>query len=182
MAILQTTMCCALLCLAMLQVTIDCRLSALICTAILQTTICCALCPVTWIPHRVKGHQDDDQTALVDRWALLNIEMNNRAKLHWADTVDQPRELQRTISGEPWAFWVKDTKICMNLHASIATATRGQASLNYWEQHGKYRQGTHSDIDWQATGQTMAKVKITRRHWVSKHSPGFCGTSKMMHI
>jgi hypothetical protein len=81
-------------------------------------------CPVTWIPHHVKGHQDDDQTALLDRWALLNIEMDTSAKLHWAETVDQPREPQRTISGEPWAFWIKDTNICMNLHASIATATR----------------------------------------------------------
>jgi hypothetical protein len=31
----------------------------------------------------------------------------------------------------------------------------------------------HSDIDWQATGQAMAKVKISRRHWVSKHSSLF---------
>jgi hypothetical protein len=139
-------------------------------------------CPVTWIPHHVKGHQDDDLTARLDRWALLNIEMDTRAKLHWAETVDQPREPQSTISGEPWSFWIKDKKICMNLHSSITMATRGQASLNYWESHGKYGQGTHSDIDWQATGQAMAKVKISRRHWVSKHSSGFCGTSKMMHI
>jgi hypothetical protein len=28
----------------------------------------------------------------------------------------------------------------------------------------------------------MAKVKISRRHWVSNHSSGLCGTSKMMLI
>ena len=85
------------------------------------------------------------------------------------------------VLGEPWAFWVKDTKICVKLHASIATAARGQASLNYREKRRKYRQGAYSDIDWQAKGQAMSKVKITRRHWVSKHSSYFCGTSQMMH-
>jgi hypothetical protein len=55
--------------------------------------------------------------------------MDNRAKLHRAETAEQPRELQRTIPGEPWAFWVKDTQICMNLHAYIATATRGTGKL-----------------------------------------------------
>jgi hypothetical protein len=138
-------------------------------------------CPVTWIPHHVKGHQDDDHTATLDRWALLNIEMDTRAKLHWAATVDQPREIQWTIAGEPWALWFKDEKICLNLHAKLHTATRGQATLDYWDKHGKFGQGSYSDIDWQATGQAMKTVSIARRHWVSKHSSGFCGTSKMMY-
>jgi hypothetical protein len=49
MAILQMIFCCALLCLAILQPTIQStdypihRLSALICMAIPQTTLCCAL-------------------------------------------------------------------------------------------------------------------------------------------
>ena len=53
--------------------------------------------------------------------------------------------------------------------------------MDYWAKRGKYGQGAHSDIDWQATGQAMSKATIPRRHWVSKHSSGFCGTSKMMH-
>jgi hypothetical protein len=40
--------------------------------------------------------------------------------------------------------------------------------------------GTRSNIDWQATGLAMAKVTFSRRHGVSKHSSGFCGTSQMM--
>jgi hypothetical protein len=69
----------------------------------------------------------------------------------------------------------------LNLHAKLHTATRGQATLDYWETRGKFGQGSYSDIDWQATGQAMKKVSIARRHWVSKHSSGFCGTSKMMY-
>jgi hypothetical protein len=81
---------------------------------------------------------------------------------------------------EPWEIWLKDKKICMNLHSTLHNATCGQASLAYWEKRGKFGHGTHSDIDWKATGKAMAKVTISRRHWVAKHSSGFCGTSKMM--
>jgi NADH pyrophosphatase NudC (nudix superfamily) len=57
----------------------------------------------------------------------------------------------------------------------------GDASSISRDQVGQiFGHGTYSDIDWQATGQTMAKVTISRHHWVSKHSSGFCGTSQMM--
>jgi NADH pyrophosphatase NudC (nudix superfamily) len=69
----------------------------------------------------------------------------------------------------------------MNLHSTLQTATRGQASLDFWENDGTFGHGTYSDIDWKATGKAMAKVTISRRHrGVAKHSSGFCGTSKMM--
>jgi hypothetical protein len=53
---------------------------------------------VEWIPHHVLGHQDDDADAFLDRWATLNREMDEDARVHWAETVDKP---QFTISGEP---------------------------------------------------------------------------------
>jgi hypothetical protein len=46
--------------------------------------------PGKWIPRHVPGHQDDDPTIFLHRWAILNIEMDDRAKKHWADTLDQP--------------------------------------------------------------------------------------------
>jgi hypothetical protein len=106
--------------------------------------------------------------------------MDEYSKVHLADTVDKPRYRQFTIAGEPWAIWLKDKNICMSLHSTLRTATRGQASLDEREKHGKFGHGTYSDIDWKATGKAMAEVTISRRHWVAKHSSGFCGTSKMM--
>ena len=137
-------------------------------------------CPVKWVPRHVLGHQDNDPDAFLDRWATLNIEMDADAKAHWVDTFGKPRYRQFTISGEPWALWLQDKKICMNLHSNLQTAICGKASLDYWEKRGKFGQGTYSDIDWKATGKAMANVAISRRHWVAKHSSGFCGTSKMM--
>jgi NADH pyrophosphatase NudC (nudix superfamily) len=106
--------------------------------------------------------------------------MDEDAKVHWAETVDKPCYRQFTISGEPWAIWLQDKNIRMNLHSTLRTTTHGQASLDYWGKHVKFGHGTYSDVDWKATGKAMAKVMISRRHWVAKHSSGVCGTSKMM--
>jgi hypothetical protein len=37
-------------------------------------------CPVVWLSRHVDGHQDDDLKAILDRLALLNIEMDTGAK------------------------------------------------------------------------------------------------------
>jgi hypothetical protein len=48
--------------------------------------------------------------AFLDRWATLNIEMDEDAKVHWAETVDKPRYRQFTISGNPGLFGGKTKK------------------------------------------------------------------------
>jgi hypothetical protein len=45
----------------------------------------------------------------------LNIEMDEDAKVHWAETVDKPRYRQFTISGNLGSL-VERQKVCMNLH------------------------------------------------------------------
>jgi hypothetical protein len=93
-------------------------------------------CPVKWVPHHVLGHQDDDPDAFLDRWATLNIETDDQAKVHWADTVDQPRDLQFTISGEPWAIRTKQIrhfrlvgKVC---NRSFSKKVRFVAGAPFW--------------------------------------------------
>jgi hypothetical protein len=148
---------------------------------ITATRVMLQQCPVKRVPHHVLGDQDDDPDAFLDRWATPNIEMDEDVKVHWADTVDKPHYRQFAISGELWAIWLKDKNICMNLHSTLRTATRGQASLDYWKKkHGEFGHGAYSDTDWKATGKAMSKVTISRRHWVAKHFSGFCGTSEMM--
>ena len=75
--------------------------------------------PITWIPH----HQGDDLTALLlDRWAFVNIEMDDQTKLHWADIVDQPREIRITISVEPSALWFKGKDCILTLQLPPAVS------------------------------------------------------------
>jgi len=39
--------------------------------------------PISIELFHVKGHQDDDPTAVLDRFALMNVEMDTAAKAHW---------------------------------------------------------------------------------------------------
>jgi hypothetical protein len=42
-----------------------------------------------WTWRHVAGHQDDDGIKELDRWAMLNIEMDNLAKVYWKDMSDE---------------------------------------------------------------------------------------------
>jgi hypothetical protein len=41
-------------------------------------------CSVKWIPHHVLASRRRPD-AFLDRWATLNIEMDEDAKVHWAE-------------------------------------------------------------------------------------------------
>ena len=43
---------------------------------------------IQWTPHYVLGHQDDDPDATLDRWAILNIEMDMATKVYWLETME----------------------------------------------------------------------------------------------
>jgi hypothetical protein len=36
--------------------------------------------PLTWKWHHIKGHQDDDPFAVLDKWATRNVEIDKIAK------------------------------------------------------------------------------------------------------
>jgi hypothetical protein len=62
----------------------------------------------------------------------LNIEMDEDAKVHWAETVDKPLYRQFTISGTLGSL-VERQKSLYEPAFYLHTATCGQASLDYWE-------------------------------------------------
>jgi hypothetical protein len=95
-------------------------------------------CPVKWIQHHVLGHQDDDPDAFLDRWATLNIEMDEDALTagqllisRWTKTLKciGPKLLTSLATvnsqslGNLGHFGLKDKNICMNLHSALHTAT-----------------------------------------------------------
>jgi hypothetical protein len=94
-------------------------------------------CPVQWIPHHVLGHQDDNTAGLlsITRWMK---------KLKYIGPTQFPRYRQFTISGEPWAIWLKNEEICRNLHSTLhtATGTCGKERIDSWERHGKFGKGS----------------------------------------
>jgi hypothetical protein len=76
--------------------------------------------------------------------ATLNIEMDEDAKVHWAETVDKPRYRQFTISGNPGLFGGKTKGLYEPAFYTLLLADRQVGLLG---KHGKFGHGTYSDID-----------------------------------
>ena len=69
-----------------------------------------AYSPLQWSFRHVKGHQDDNlSVACLDRWAKLNIEMDEKAKKHMSIAQRLPRHYH--IAEEPWSVWTNGRKI-----------------------------------------------------------------------
>ncbi len=139
-------------------------------------------CPITWSYRHVKGHQDDNPTAELDRWARLNIEMDLRAKTHWYANQSQSQEIQYSIPGEPWSVWIQGRKVCVDIRNTLLDYIHGGEARNWWDQKGRFMTGTSAEVDWDACAQAMRSAPVTRRHWVTKHASGWCGVGKMMQL
>ena len=138
--------------------------------------------PIVWKPRHVKGHQDDDESAVLDRWALINIEMDLKAKEHWYFVqANQPSPpIQQGIFGEPWALWVGPRKICQSIRDEVVEHIQGRSVRKYWEGKERFGNKSASDIDWEASKKAMESAVLSRKRWVTKHTSGFCAVGQMM--
>jgi hypothetical protein len=50
----------------------------------------------------------------------------------------------------------------------------------YWESKERFGLASANNIDWQANHTAIKTLIVSRRHWVTKHVSGHCGTGKMM--
>jgi hypothetical protein len=60
---------------------------------------------VKWTWRHVAGHQDDDGIEELDRWAMLNIEMDNLAKVYWNNMRDE-QVGNCPITDEYWPVYI----------------------------------------------------------------------------
>ena len=140
-----------------------------------------ASCPIQWLYRHVKGHQDDNLGHSLDRWALLNIEMDYRAKVHWSNTQSIPHSRKSfDISGEPWSVWLGNEKLSTNLREAVLTHIHGQEALQWWTTKQRILATEAANIDWPAIKSAMKNSPLSRHHWVSKHTTGICGIGVMM--
>jgi len=132
--------------------------------------------PITsWLPRHV-----------LDRWALLKIEMDFAAKSHLHEHLDfddlnSLRLLQYKVYGEPWALWIGGQKLFTNYRPTIQEITQGQDLRACWDNKQRFGRGSSTNmIDWIATESAMKNSTPSRRQWVTKSVSGHCcGCGKM---
>jgi hypothetical protein len=137
--------------------------------------------PIQWTFRHVKGHQDEDPEAVLDRWAFLNIQMDNLAKSYWQEQLHSAASTTtQALAGEYWPVFLNGRKVHSSLTKSIYEEIYRNKLAIHWEKHERFTQEQCRRINWDACEQAMRRLKITRRHWVSKHTEGMCGVGKWL--
>jgi hypothetical protein len=133
--------------------------------------------------HRhVEGHQEDKQPPhLLDRWSLLNIEMDQSAKealTKWSEE----RANHQEILGEPLTIWVDNTKLGCDIFDQLYHRVHGSEVESYWK--GKKGLATEQlqEMNWTAIGKARKKGTLTRKIFITKHVTGMCGVGKFMKL
>jgi hypothetical protein len=135
--------------------------------------------PIKWEFRHVEGHQDDGIEVL-DRWAMLNVEMDSLAKVLWNDEVDQPREYNEMVANEYWPVFIGGSKISSQLDVAIREHILGTAQCERWVRKGRLTQESIQQVNWKACEIAMKQLSIGRRHWIAKHVSGHAGVGVKM--
>jgi hypothetical protein len=135
--------------------------------------------PITWKWRHVKGHQDDDGIEDLDRWATLNIEMDNLAKVYWNNMCEEPA-VSLPAHDEYWPVRIQGEKISSRLDERLREHILGQVQCERWERKGRLTWESIARVNWQACEQAMRSLSIGRRHWIAKHVSGHVGVGVKM--
>jgi hypothetical protein len=76
---------------------------------------------ITWNHLHVYGHQDTKSSKPLTPIELINVEMDTKAKLHWAETehIAQPDRIL-CFDGEPWSLYIANSKVVKLLSKEIS--------------------------------------------------------------
>jgi hypothetical protein len=129
----------------------------------LLSTICAAIksSPITWTFRHVKGHQDEEADAILDRWAILNIQMDSLAKMYWMEKSHQAHNPNALITGEYWPVFTQGQKIHSSLRTSLYKAIYQQKMATHWEKKDRFTREQFMQVNWEACEEAMRRLKIS---------------------
>jgi hypothetical protein len=129
--------------------------------------------------RHIKGHQDDHTPVeLLDQWARLNIEMDDKAKKYMPIAKRSPRH--HSIFSEPWCVWAQGKKILTNWTNTLYDIAHSAEAKEYWSKKDDIPIDTLDTVNWEAIHIAMKESKRSQRVFISKHACGMCGVGKFM--
>ena len=139
---------------------------------------------IKYIPKHIMGHQDETGiVSMLDRWAIINIEMDLRAKKCWQEKSNDHKYIDYHVPKGIWKVSILGNRICNHLREYLRESIEGGKIADYWiNQKKRFSEEGYFQVDWDACKMAMTESKISRRHWVSKFESGWCGTGKMMKV
>ena len=144
-------------------------------------SIRCSL-PKNWIilHEHVKGHQDNTTTKLTFL-ETLNVFVDQLANTACKEAQQQsPLQnsgLHIVSSHICWQVKLNGLKIVKNLQASVYEYISERSMRSYVAGKNMVTVTAFPGIDWSANGIALASLQPGRRHWMTKHTFGFCGVN-----
>jgi len=123
----------------------------------------------------VRGHQDGGHPTVLSREAMLNVEMDSRAKAKLG-----PGTGSMAIPYEGWACYIEAKKIIKQWMLTLREHINGAKILQYWKQKERFGDGTAEQVDWDAIRRAMTDTTWRRRKWVTKFATGDFAHGKNM--
>ena len=115
--------------------------------------------------RHIKGHQDDIEKADLDKWALLNIECDLRAKEYWKDIFAGYRKPPHTMKKGIWQLKIKGDTVCSNVTKNMRESISGEEILEYYVARKKrMTKDQFHFIDWTSQGKALKSINTGRQH------------------
>jgi len=125
----------------------------------------------------VLGHQNKGYPTVLSREAMLNIDMDTRAKEKLAATAGT---VALGIPFEGWACYIGPTKIVKQWTLKLREHINGAKLIQHWKQKKRFGDSTAEQVDWDAIRRAMTEVTGSRRKWVTKFATGEFAHGKNM--
>ena len=137
--------------------------------------------PIQCTFRHVKGHQDDHlDLSKLDRWELLNVEMDTRAKQHLANCYQPTPPVNLRFKYERVTVRLRGRKLSrFNMKFLYSQAYEPEIKA-YWIRKGHFTDETWDLVDWELQGRCFDSVPLGFQVWLSKHATGWCGVGRKL--
>jgi Reverse transcriptase (RNA-dependent DNA polymerase) len=136
---------------------------------------------LTWTHKHVKGHQDDHPELVLTPLEEINVDMDIKAKRHWALTHSMEDEARiHDFEHQPWSISVGGQKVVSNLAPMCKDWCQRPRIHEYWIRKGRFTAEEVNKIESKTAGVALQRVQPNMRRWVTKMSSGYCGVNKWM--
>jgi hypothetical protein len=138
--------------------------------------------PVHWVGKHVKGHQDSNENAVLDDWAIANIDMDRRAKEYCLELIRQESSptIADRMEGEGWRVLLNGVNIASKLGQTIYEDIYKDDCIEYWRDKGRLGVTPRDDVDWASYRKAVKKLTPMKQIWTTKHYSGWEGTGTRM--
>ena len=122
---------------------------------------------ITWDYRYIAGHQEDVKGAELDRWAILNIECDVRAKGYWAELQSKVSRGKGGFSKGIWPVRLYGQPVGTNLQKYLRKDIQGGGILSFWvDSQQRISDRAVGMVDWEDQGRALPSSRITRQQWV----------------